>query len=34
MLIAILVVKQNVDRMALEGPHLPVIAASAQSVIR
>jgi hypothetical protein len=27
-------VKQNVDRMALEGPHLPVIAASAQSVIR
>jgi hypothetical protein len=34
MLIAVIVVKQNVDRMALENPHLPVIAASAQTVIR
>jgi hypothetical protein len=34
MLIAVLVVKQNVDRMVLENPRLPVIAASSQSVIR
>ena len=34
MLVAVLVVKQHVDRMAVEGPRMPVIAASAQSVIR
>jgi hypothetical protein len=34
MLVAVLVVKQHVDRMAIEEPRLPVIAASAQSVIR
>ena len=34
MLVAVLVVKQHVDRMAVEEPRLPVIAASAQSVIR
>ena len=34
MLIAIMVVKQHVDRMAIEDQRLPVIAASAQSVIR
>ena len=34
MLIAVVVVKQNMDRMALEGPQPSVIAASAQTVIR
>ena len=34
MLVAVMVVKQHVDRMALEKPRLSVIAASAQSVIR
>ena len=34
MLVAVMVVKQHVDRMALEEPRLSVIAASAQSVIR
>ncbi len=34
MLVAVMVVKQNVDRMAHDNPRLPVIAASLQSVIR
>ena len=34
MLVAVLVVKQHVNRMAFEDPRLPMIAASAQSVIR
>jgi hypothetical protein len=34
MLVAVMVVKQHVDRMAAEDPRLSVIAASAQSVIR
>jgi len=34
MLIAVMVVKQHVDRMAQEDPRLSVIAASAQSIIR
>ena len=34
MLVAVMVVKQHVDRMVVEDPRLPVIAASAQSVIR
>jgi hypothetical protein len=34
MLVAVMVVKQHVDRMALEEPRFSVIAASAQSVIR
>jgi hypothetical protein len=34
MLVAIVVVKQSVDRMVIDDPRLPVIAASMQSVIR
>ena len=34
MLIAVMVVKQNVDRLTTEEVRLPVIAASGQSVIR
>ena len=34
MLIAVMVVKHSVDARTLDEPRLPVIAASAQSVIR
>ena len=34
MLIAVIVVKQHVDRVTLDGVRLPVMAASAQAVIR
>ena len=34
MLVAVMVVKQHVDRMATEELRLPVVAASTQSVIR
>ena len=34
LLVAVIVVKQSVDRMALDDPRLPVVAASAQTVIR
>ena len=34
MLVAVMVVKQNMDRMTLDDARLPVVAASSQTVIR